>query len=157
MMNEDLEKIREIANYQFGYGAGNALFPDSAIIEYSKNTGRIRHIFNGEKLLANYRPNDALFTLTIAGAEKLVRELPEIKCRVMLLEDVKEFIEDGKNLFAKHVVDASQNIRPGDETIVVDKGNEVIGVGKAILTPEEMKAFSSGVAVKIRRGRKKHR
>jgi predicted RNA-binding protein (TIGR00451 family) len=73
------------------------------------------------------------------------------------LEDVKEFIEEGKNLFAKHVVEASSGIRPGHEVIVVDKNNEVIGVGKAILTSEEMLAFLTGVAVKIRRGRKKHR
>lgn len=156
-MNGDLEKVRAIANYQFGYSAGKALFPDSIRIEYSKNTGRIRHIFHGKDLLANFRPNDALFTLTIAGAEKLVSVLPEVKCRVRLLEDVKEFIEEGKNLFAKHVVDASPTIRPGDEVIVVDTDNEVIGVGKAILTPDEMNAFSTGVAVKIRRGRKKHR
>jgi len=156
-MNEDLEKIKAIADYQFGYRAGVVLFPDSVRIEYSKNTGRIRHIFLGEDLVANFRPNDGLFTLTIAGAERLVKGLSDLKYKVRLLDDVIEFVEQGKNLFAKHVVEAHPDIRPGQEIVVVDGKNNTIAVGKAILTPEEMMAFNTGVAVKIRRGRKRHR
>jgi 7-cyano-7-deazaguanine tRNA-ribosyltransferase len=156
-MNKDLEKIRAIADYQFGYQAGKVLFPDSVRLEYSKNTGRIRHIFFGEDLLANFRPNDGLFTLTIAGAERLIKGLPDLKYKVRLLDDLIEFIEQGKNLFAKHVVEAHPDIRPGQEVIVVDGEDNTIAVGKTILTPEEMLSFETGVAVKIRRGRKRHR
>ena len=58
---------------------------------------------------------------------------------------------------AKHVLDAGNDIRTGDEVIVVDKDNNVIAVGKAILTMEEMLSYKTGVAVKTRRGREKNR
>ena len=97
LMNDDIEKLRSIADFQFGYGAGEALFPDSIRIEYSKNTNRPRHIFLDDVMLANYRPTDALFTITIAGAERL-NNLPGFISYVVVLDDVLEFIEDGKNL-----------------------------------------------------------
>lgn len=156
-MEEDHEKIRAIADYQFGYGAGMVLFPDIITIELSKNTGRIRHIYVGEDLIASYRPNDALFTLTIVGAKRLVKGFPNFKYKVQVSEHVVEFVEKGKNLFAKHVVEAHPDIRPGQELVVVDKDDEVVAVGKAILNREEMLSFETGVAVKIRRGRKRHR
>ena len=52
----------------------------------------------------------------------------------------------------KHVVDAGEEIRPGDEVIVLYSKREVLGVGRALLNLEEMLAFDVGVAVKIRRG-----
>jgi 7-cyano-7-deazaguanine tRNA-ribosyltransferase len=155
-MNQDLQKIRSIADYQFGFGAGDALFSKNIRIQYSKKTGRIRHIFCDDLLYANYRPNDALFTLTIAGAKKLVDGLPNLSYKVTIMDDVVDVISEGKNVMAKHVLDAENDIRSGDEVIVVDKDNNVIAVGKAILTREEMLSYKTGVAVKTRRGREKN-
>ena len=62
LMSEDLEKLRAIADYQFGHGAGVILFPDDIRIEYSKKTSRPRHIFFDDLLIANFRPTDGVFT-----------------------------------------------------------------------------------------------
>jgi predicted RNA-binding protein (TIGR00451 family) len=155
-MNEDLERLRGIADYQFGHGAGALLFPDGTRIEYSKNTNRPRHIYMEDLMIANYRPTDALFTITIAGAERL-NTLPGFNGYVVVVDDVLEFIEQGKNLFARHVFEAGSGIRPDDEVIVRDTKGEVVAVGKAILTSEEMLRFKTGLAVNIRRGRERHR
>ena len=69
------------------------------------------------------------------------------------MDEVVEFISQGRNVMAKHVLKAGDGIRPGDEVIVLDKKKRVIAVGKALLNGEEMLAFSKGVAVKTRRGR----
>jgi 7-cyano-7-deazaguanine tRNA-ribosyltransferase len=156
-MNQDLQKIRSIADYQFGFGAGDVIFSKNIRIQYSKKTGRIRHVYSNDLLYANYRPNDAFFTLTIAGATQLVAGLPNLSYKVTVLDDVVDVISEGKNVMAKHVLDAGDNIRSGDEVIVVDKGNNVIAIGKAILTKEEMLSYETGVAVKTRRGREKDR
>jgi predicted RNA-binding protein (TIGR00451 family) len=156
-MNQDLEKLRAIADFQFGVGAGYTLIPEGSIIEYSKNTGKPRHVFFKGELLANLRPNDALFTLTISGAKRLVENLRDFNYTVTLNDEVVEFVEQGKNLFAKHVTDADEEIRPGQEVVVVDSKRNVIAVGKAQLNKEEMLAFQVGVAVKVRRGRRRHR
>ena len=155
-MNRDITRLRAVADYQFGRGAGAALFPDDTQIEYSKNTGKPRHLWAGEELVANYRPNDALFTVTIAGARRLVA-LEEFKYSVRVMDDVVEFVEQGKNVFAKHVRDAGESIRPGDEVVVVDSGGEVIAVGKSKMNREDMLSFKTGTAVRVRRGRKKDR
>ena len=156
-MNRDLDKLRSIADYQFGYGAGKAIFPDNARVEYSKNTSRPRHIWDEDILLANYRPNDALFTITIAGAERLVSQKEDYDQYVVVVDDVLEFIEDGKNLFAKHVKDVGLGVKPGQEVVVLDSAGKVAAVGKSILSRDEMYAFKTGLAVKIRRGRNKHK
>jgi predicted RNA-binding protein (TIGR00451 family) len=156
-MKEDLRRIRGIADYQFGRGAGMVLFPDDVSIDYSRNTGRIRHIYAGEELLAAFRPNDGLFTLTIAGAKRLISGLGDFDYTVVVDDDVSEFVGQGRNVFAKHVVDACEKIRPGDEVIVVDSGRNVLAVGKAVMIRKEMLAFKRGVAVKVRRGRETDR
>jgi predicted RNA-binding protein (TIGR00451 family) len=155
-MSEDLERLKGIADFQFGYGVGDILFPEGTWIEYSKNTGRPRHIFHSNTMLANYRPNNALFTLTIAGAERL-NTLQGFTGYVVVVDEVVEFIEKGKNLFAKHVQEAGPGIKPGDEVIVRDNRGKVVAVGKAVLTSEEMERFKKGLAVKVRRGRERHR
>jgi len=155
-MNRDITRLRAVADYQFGRGAGAALFPDDTRVEYSKNTGKPRHLWAGGELVANYRPNDALFTVTIAGARRLVA-LEEFKYSVRVMDDVVEFVEQGKNVFAKHVRDAGQSIRPGDEVVVVDESGEVVAVGKSKMNRGDMLSFKTGTAVRVRRGRKKDR
>ena len=156
-MNRDLEKLRAIADYQFGYGTGTALFPDESKVEYSKKTSRPRHVFIGDTLLANYRPNDALFTLTIAGAERIIGGVGEFDQYVVVVDDVLEFLEQGKNLFSRHVKEVGDGVKPGQETIILDTEGKVAAGGKAILTKDEMSKFKTGVAIKTRRGRKRHR
>jgi len=156
LMNEDIHRLWAIADYQFGYGAGELLFPESIRIEYSRNTSRPRHIFHDDILLANYRPTDAMLTITIAGAERL-NVLSGFTGYVVVIDDVLEFIVQGKNLFAKHVVEAGPGIRPDDEVIVRDTNGNVVAIGKAVLTSEEMLRFKNGQAVNVRRGRDRHR
>ncbi len=152
-MDPDLRRIKRIADYQFGSGCGAALFPDNVAIEYSKNTGRIRHVTLDGVLLASLRPTDGLFALTIAGAERLASDVESLGFTVTVLDEVEEFICLGRNVFAKHVVDAGEKIRPGDEVIILNSKRRVLAVGRALLNREEMLAFGVGVAVKNRRGR----
>ena len=152
--NEDLlQTVRKIADYQFGKGAGHKLFPDSVSFTISKKTGRVRQILHEGKLIATLNPLSGLLNLTIEGAKKLAVE-GKVKPRWVKVQDgVASFIENGSDVFAKHVVEADEEIRPMEEVIVFNSRNEVIAVGKAVLSGTEMLDFKKGVAVKIRRGR----
>jgi predicted RNA-binding protein (TIGR00451 family) len=156
-MNPDLKRIRAIANYQFGFGIGNALFPKDVSFERSKRTGKIRFIWIGKTLIATMRPTDGFLTFTIAGAKRLVSVVNSLGCTVIIQDDVAEVIAQGKNVMARHVVDAGGGIRPGDEVVVLNLKKEVQGVGRSLLTREEMLAFRTGVAVRTRRGRERDR
>ena len=151
-MDADVRRIRAVAEYQFGHGAGIALFPDEVKIIHSRNTGRIRHIYLGNDLIATFRPTDGVFTLTIAAAKRLMVRVPDLAYLVTVTEDAAEFVAQGKNVFAKHVTHAGERIRPGDEVIITSEKQGVIGIGKALLLSDEMKAFKIGVAIKTRRG-----
>ena len=65
---------------------------------------------------------------------------------------VAEAIQSGGDVFAKHVLHADPELRPADETIVIDERGILLGVGRAVLSGMEMCDFRRGVAVKIRRG-----
>jgi predicted RNA-binding protein (TIGR00451 family) len=156
-MDQDLRRVRGVAEYQFGPGIGWALFPDGVSFEHSKRTGKVRFIRLGDVLLASLRPTDGLLTLTIAAAERLISGVNPMGCTVTVLDGVREFVSQRKNVFAKHVVDVCDGIRPGDEVIVLDSKKEVLAVGRALLTGEEMLAFGVGVAVRTRRGRDRDR
>jgi len=147
-----LQKIRSVADYQLGKGAGKALFPDRVNIVFSRRTGRIRHIYLQSQLLATLRPTDGMFSLTVAGAERLFRGVKPPRLWVRVQKEAEPFIAKGKSVFAKHVVDADDEIRPQEEVAVLGEDYKVLAVGKAVLTGREMRAFKHGVAVKVRRG-----
>jgi predicted RNA-binding protein (TIGR00451 family) len=147
-----LQKIRSVADYQFGRDAGKKIFPDEVRVVYSKNTGKIRHIHLKEELLATLRPTTGLFVLTLAGAKRLAREVKPLRCWVKVHDDAEPFVSKGRSAFAKHVIEADDEIRPNEEVVVINRKGEVLAVGRALLSGKEMKEFSRGVAVRVRRG-----
>jgi len=148
----DLQKIRSVADYQFGKGVGEKLFPSEVKITHSKRTGRIRHVYLEEKRLATLRPTNGLFSLTIAGAKRIMEHTKPQRLWVRVMEEAEPFVVKGKSVFAKHVIDADEEIRPQEEVIVMNEKGEVLAVGRAMLSGREMKAFKRGVAVRVRRG-----
>jgi predicted RNA-binding protein (TIGR00451 family) len=150
-----LTRIRSTANYQFGKGVGVKLFPENVTVEYSKATGRIRYVYLNGTRLATMRPTDGLLSLSITAARLIAENRGFAKCFVMVRQDVSEFIADGGDVFAAHVVKADEAIRAKDEVIVVDEAEQVLAVGRAVLSASEMTAFKTGVAVKVRHGLEK--
>jgi predicted RNA-binding protein (TIGR00451 family) len=131
---------------------GTRLFPENVKILYSKATGRIRYVnLNGERL-ATLRPTDGLLSLSITAAKRIVENADFAQCFVTVQNGVSQFVADGSDVFAAHVVKADNAIHAKDEVIVVDEAGKVLAVGRAMLSSAEMKAFKTGVAVKVRHG-----
>ena len=103
--NSSLRRVQTIADYQFGRGAGIGLFPEECTFIFS-TTGRIRQILFMGVRLATVRASDGRLTLGIEGAKRLMTMLPPPGYRVVIRDDVAEFVAQGKNAFAKHVVAA---------------------------------------------------
>ncbi len=149
---EALQRIHSVADYQFGRGIGKMLFPDAVEIQFSRATGRIRYVFLNEERLATYRPTDGYLSLSIAAAKRLVAESASLGFLVTVRRDVAEFIAEGGDVFAVHVVKVGENVHAKDEVIVVNEAGVVVGVGRALLSGSEMVSFRTGVAVKVRHG-----
>ncbi len=151
-MENSLAKVRSIADYQFGKGTGLKLFPSNVEIQYSPRTGRIRYInLNGERL-ATLRPTDGVLSLSIKAAVSMAEKTSAAKCFVTVKNDVSKFIAEGGDVFAVHVVKVDDEVGARDEVIVRDEDGQVLAVGRTLLSCEEIKAFKTGVAVKVRHG-----
>ncbi|MCW4009810.1 MAG: pseudouridine synthase [Candidatus Bathyarchaeota archaeon] len=148
-----IRRVRSTADYQFGKGIGDTLFPDNVTVEFSRSTGRIRYInLNGNRI-ATLRPTDGLLSLSIPAAQSLAKKCPYAHCYVTVRQDIAPFVVKGGDVFAAHVVKADPEIHAKDEVIVLDEAGQVVAVGRAALSSVEMSAFKAGVAVKVRHGR----
>jgi len=147
---KELFKLRAVADYLFGRGVGQALFPDS--IQVVKSRGRIRQVRLADEPLCSIRASDGFIVLNQKGAELVHRTLKPPRPRVVVSDDAAPFVAQGKTVFAKHIVAADPEIRPAEEVLVVDSRDRLLASGKTLLTGEEMIAFKVGKAVEVRRG-----
>ncbi|SDA62875.1 tRNA guanosine(15) transglycosylase TgtA [Methanobrevibacter millerae] len=154
-VRDDLKKIKAIADYQFGVGAGEALFKGNIKIEKSKKTGKIRHIYDGKVLIVNMRASDSYLVLSKEGARRLHKALPYPKNRVVVNEDSEPFALEGKSVFSKFVIECDENIRTRDEVLIVNEADELLAYGKSLLSAVEINNFQTGQAIKTRKGFKK--
>lgn len=149
---DDLTKIKTIADYQFGNGAGEALFFGEVDIVRSKKTGKIRHIYDGDELIATMRASDGYFVLNKEGARRLHGNTEYPENRVVVNEDSEPFAREGKSIFSKFVIECDENIKANDEVLIVNKDDDLLAFGKSILNSNEIYDFNTGQAIKTRKG-----
>jgi conserved protein with predicted RNA binding PUA domain len=145
-----LKRARIIADFQFGRGAGDALFLDDTTYSLSK-TRRLRYLYQGKERIATVRARDGLLTLSMLGAKRLHACIPNPLQRVVACDDAAPFIAKGGNVFAKHVLNVDPEVRASEEVLVVDSQDRLLATGTAVLAPEEMLQIKRGLAVQVRK------
>lgn len=132
-----LERLRALADWQFGPAASDGLLADA------RAAGRWPHVklLYGDRQLGLVPPERGLLSLTLAGAERL---LATGTYRV----EVDDFDVKG-SVFAVGVLDADDAIRPGDEVALHHRGR-LKGVGVARMSGREMTELRRGEAVHVR-------
>jgi archaeosine synthase len=131
--------VRAIADYQFGDGAGDALFDDlNTTSRYPKLQVRDD---DGDQL-AVMVPQYGVLALTLAGARRWVES--DVPTRRV---EIDEFVPHG-SVLAPGVVDADDGIRVGDEVVV--EGPRAFAVGRAEMSGPEMESSTRGIAVEVR-------
>ncbi len=149
---DDVRKLKAIADYQFGWGAGEALLKGNINVEKSKKTGKIRHIYDGKTLIVNMRASDSYLVLSKEGAKRLHGACEYPKNRVVVNKDSEPFALDGKSVFSKFVVECDENIRANDEVLIVNEDDKLLAFGKSLLSAVEIEDFQTGQAIKTRKG-----
>lgn len=151
---DDWELLRAVADYQFGAGASEVLFPrvDALTVQRSKATGKVRFVLENGKRVATFRAGNGTLALGLELARRLADATRPPRHRVVVSSSVAPFVAKGGNVFAKHVVDADAELRPGDDVLLVDEEDALLGVGRTLLNPKEMRDFAHGLAVDTRKG-----
>ncbi len=149
---DDVERIKMIADYQFGAGAGDGLFKGEVKIVKSRKTRKIRHVYVGEELIATLRASDGVFVLAREGARRLHGFLAYPHNRVVVNEDAEPFACEGKSIFAKFVINCDIDIHANEEVLIVNEQDQLLAFGKSLLNGKEILDFNTGQAVKTRKG-----
>lgn len=149
---EEVAVLRSIADYQFWEGAGQALIPEEPLLKVSKRTGRIREILDpaGRERIASLRASTHTLIPTLYGAFRLKSSAPYPRGRVVAIDEMVEDILGKSSLFARHVLYVDYSLRAGDEVLVVDEGDNLLCVGRLVLSPIEVLQFIRGTAVRLR-------
>lgn len=144
--------LRTVADYQFGSGAGGALFPTGESLAVSHtNSGRPRQVKSDEGRLGTYGI-DGRFTLGLVGGRRLAEAFDRPRLRVVVGSESEPYVREGRNAFAKFVRVVDPGIRPGDEVLVEHVGGSLLAVGRATLSGNGMELFETGMAVAVRHG-----
>ena len=149
-MATDIEALETVADYQFGSGAGEALFEGDIVVQRT-SSGRPQQILADGDRIVSYR-TDGRFTLGVAGGHRLRAALESPASRVVVGDDSEPFVREGRNVFAKFVQKVDPAVRPGDEIAVEHYDGDLIAVGRAELSADAMADFDTGMAVKVRNG-----
>ncbi|SEO24571.1 archaeosine synthase [Halogranum amylolyticum] len=133
--------IKAIADYQFGDGAGDALWQDSEIRTTSRYPKLQIRNQEGDQLAAMV-PQYGVLSFTLKGARHWVESDAPTK-RV----EIDNFAPHG-SVLAPGVVDADADIRVGDEVVV--EGPKAFAVGRAEMSGPEMAGSTRGIAAEVR-------
>jgi archaeosine synthase len=131
--------VRAIADYQFGEGAGEALFPD---LRTEARYPKLRATDADGTQLAAMVPTVGLLALSLAGARRWVDS--DVDTRRVEIDD---FVPHG-SVLAPGIVGASDSIRVGEEVVV--EGPSAFAVGRAEMPGPAMEESTRGVAVDVR-------
>ncbi len=151
---DDIAAMRTVADYQFGAGAGAALFPPDEAPEVKRTTsGRLSQVLAADGRLVTLTTRGR-FSLGLAGGRRLQSALDDRAYTVVVGAESAPYVGEGRNTFAKFVTDVDPAVRADDEVLVVDGSDDdrLLAVGRAELSAASMLDFEAGMAVKVREG-----
>lgn len=135
--------------YQFDFNVARALLPSPEDVSVSLSPkGRIRHVYVRGVRVLTLRPSDGLFALSLEGGEVVRRASRPPRFRVIVRSGEVEFIKG--SVLRPIVVDVDPEARPGDEILVVDELDNLVGVGKLKLPPVTIKTLEKGEVARVR-------
>ena len=148
----NLLRAKAVSRYQFGIEATEALFRGEVQLITSRKTGKIRNVISDGEHILSLRAPDGLYTLKPEGAKRILEKVPAPFMRVAVNDDSVPFVSNGRNAFCQFVLEMDENIRPMEEVIVVDKDDNFLATGRALLIKNEVMSLKKGIAVKVRSG-----
>jgi len=147
MCMDNILKLQYSIDALFGKGVSKQL-PKDIEMTFSRKTGRIRTVSYKGQLLCTLRIDGGL-AISLYFAQILLKSKVFKENCIEINEDAAPFVEQGRSVFCKHVVWCGKKVQISADTPILFK-NQVIAVGRAILSSQMISDFNRGVAVKVR-------
>ncbi|MDR0912424.1 MAG: DUF5591 domain-containing protein [Methanobrevibacter sp.] len=135
-----LNGLKSIAIYQFGKLGENFIDDDTI----SKGMFH-KKIVNKTGQIALLNGQRGLYSLTLKGGEIL----KNLGINIVEID----FDLTTNTVFVPGIKSADKNIIPNDEVVIV-RNDEVVGVGKAIISGNEMEKANKGIAIRLKHRKK---
>ena len=150
----DRRMIKELLDLQFGEGCGELLLPDNKVVLLNRapSEDRLDEIIVDGYVLGALRYDifSSEFTVSLR-VEGAVRILPNLKRSwIVVDEGAVQPILKSANALAVGINELAEGIEKGDEVVVLSPEREVIAMGKAMMSSDEMRSAERGVGVKVR-------
>ena len=148
----DLNKIRDLADRQFGSGSGELLLPRDriAILNRCPALDRMDEIVSDGEVLGAIVFEPLEGDKIIIRPPAATRMLSRMKGKVIADAGAIPSIIGGSNLMGPGVVSADEGIDIGDEVVVLNPEGGILATGVAKKTGSELNAKGRGAAVKVR-------
>lgn len=140
----ELAQISYLLALQFNCDVARSIV--SLPLQVELRRGKIRYVYYNGVRLMTLRPKDFTFSISYE-AGKIIRDSARPpRFRVVVSGDLKSGVR------GEHVVNSDPLIRPGDEILIVDPGDRLLGVGKAKAPGFLMRDLGDQEVVRLRGG-----
>ncbi len=141
--------IRAVFDYQFGKGAGDLVVKNGVMLLNTRNPYHddvVMYDGAGKLLLGRLWRDTGLIKLSATGAQALYDQ--GLRSRIVKLTD--ETIR-GSTVFIPILDSVSEDAHPNDEMFIVNKNEEIIGVGSLVAISEDLQTCNYGKVCAIRK------
>jgi len=139
--------LRSIAAYQWDWTVAESLLPLEEELVLDVRRGVVRHVLRAGKVYLTRRPTDGLLSPSIEAAERIRQASTPPRYRVVVDAGPGEL---RGSVLVVHVVNIDPGLRPGDEVIIVDRDDRLVGVGRLRVPPVMIEGLSRGEVARVR-------
>ncbi|MEM5806487.1 MAG: PUA domain-containing protein [Candidatus Aenigmatarchaeota archaeon] len=142
----NLEELLDIVEFQFGKEIRKRI--ENLDLKIKRFRSRKIEIYLNNNLFLYLNPKFFLFSINIEFAKILVETKKfYIKVKNEFINDIKKT----KNIIRKNILEYSKDFRNGDDIIVIDENNNLIGIAKAKFNYSEIENSTYGLIAKIKK------
>jgi len=143
----EIERMKAVLSYQFSPEVADALLRGDDIVVETGGRGSIRGVVVDGARILTLRPGDGMFSITIEAARRIALRVPSPRFRVVVRGDR----ELSGSVLVGDVLGMDPFLRPGDEAIVVNRGDSILAVGRVKLPAAMLEGLARGEVVRIRK------
>ena len=142
----ELDFLRRRVAFQWDWNVARSVFREGEDYVLDLVRGRIRYILLGGRVYFTLRPNDGFLSPSLVSGERVREASQPPKYRVI----VKGDREIKGSILARDVRLIDPDLRAGDEILVVDESDRLIGIGRLRVPPLMIEGLNYGEVARVR-------